>query len=164
MIQSRGRVGPGCVNPLGRSSPGIQSTTKRCLFAGRSWARIVLLPIAVRLSGRLGTSFRPKSELIGIPQTGIDRHLLRETGDPQVSCRAQVVVRGRMKRSSETVLSSAVGLRKDSSNDNGRVCLSTGDAHRPHANFQNGLWTKSSSHHFRHLSRVWRLTPTIARS
>ena len=106
MIQSRGWVGASRLNPLGSSSPCPQSTTKRCLFAGRSCARIVLLSIAVRLSGRLGTSFRPKSELIGIPQAGIARHLLRETGDPQVSCRAQVVVRGRMNRSSASVLSS----------------------------------------------------------
>ena len=149
---------------LGSSSLCRQSTVKTYSLAGRSCARFDLISIAVRLSGRLGTYSALKSELIGIPQAGIARRLLRETGDPQVFCRAQVVVRGRMKRSRARSFSPAVVLRKDSSSDRGRVCMSTGDAQNPRAAFQNGLWIKSSSHHVRQRSTVRRLTPTTSRT
>src|SRR5207253_1036970 len=98
------------------------------------------------------------------PTGGIDPHPLRTERRPQVSCKIDVVVKGRMKRSKSIVLSSAPGLRNDSSNENGSRCSSTGRANCPLAHRQNELRGNSSSHHCRHRSNVRQLTPTMARS
>src|SRR5256885_1090269 len=90
-----------------------------------------------------------------------DRILLLGERSVQVSCKTDVVVKGRMKRSKSIVLSSAPGFRTDPSNDNGSVCSSTGVAICPLAHLQNELRGTSSSHHCRHRSNVCRLTPTM---
>src|SRR6267143_392721 len=83
---------------------------------------------------------------------------------PQVSCRIDVFVKGRIKRSKSIILSSAPAFRNDSSNENGSVCSSNGRANCPLAHLQNELCGNSSSHHCRHRSNVRRLTPTMPRS